>query len=312
MISAYDSMDTLPSNCSRWRTASNPFGFITGRMEMVWEALDGSYGCEESGNYCGFNFLTNSTICVKNKDPLPISVIVVSSIRGSIFFTLAQKAAPSLEERFLGYLCRESSSLFLLFTRCLLKSLTRVMVHSSEGIKSSLNNQSCGNVGSYSIANLPDSCFFLSMVPTIKQLLGISSYATIQPLLELGFDLGWSVECRDCIAAGASDCLPTSDQKPYNYNCSKSADAFEGYTSTYLLDNTTGDRETGKENWWVQHKGVVIGNEGGDSGGEVSVISGCGTIIGSNSACSDLGIGKALDTGKKGLATSDGGAVSSS
>ncbi|KAL5763402.1 hypothetical protein ACOSP7_019666 [Xanthoceras sorbifolium] len=88
MISAYDSMDTLPSNCSRWRTASNPFGFITGRMEMVWEALDGSYGCEESGNYCGFNFLTNSTICVKNKDPLPISVIVVSSIRGSIFFTL--------------------------------------------------------------------------------------------------------------------------------------------------------------------------------------------------------------------------------
>ncbi|KAL5828137.1 hypothetical protein ACOSQ4_019934 [Xanthoceras sorbifolium] len=87
-ISAYDSMEALPSNCSRWRTASDPFGFITGRMEMVWEALDGSYGCEESGNYCGFNFLTNSTICVKNKDPLPISVIVVSSIRGSIFFTL--------------------------------------------------------------------------------------------------------------------------------------------------------------------------------------------------------------------------------
>ncbi|KAH7571055.1 hypothetical protein JRO89_XS05G0245400 [Xanthoceras sorbifolium] len=59
---AYDSMDALPSNCSRWRTASDPFGFITGRMEMVWEALDGCYGCDKSGNYCGFNFLTSSTI----------------------------------------------------------------------------------------------------------------------------------------------------------------------------------------------------------------------------------------------------------
>ncbi|KAL5763401.1 hypothetical protein ACOSP7_019665 [Xanthoceras sorbifolium] len=88
--------------------------------------------------------------------------------------------------------------------------------------------------GSYSIANLPDSCFFLSMVPTIKQLLGISSYATIQPLLELGFDLGWSVECRDCIAAGASDCLPTSDQKPYNYNCSKSGKYLYLQTLNYL------------------------------------------------------------------------------
>ncbi|KAL5761173.1 hypothetical protein ACOSQ2_020011 [Xanthoceras sorbifolium] len=97
-ISASDSMDLLPSNCSRWRNASlpYPFGFSTdfyyffktGRMVMVWEALDGCYGCEESGNYCGFNFLTNSTICVKNKDPLPISVIVGTSIGGSIFFTL--------------------------------------------------------------------------------------------------------------------------------------------------------------------------------------------------------------------------------
>ncbi|KAL5828133.1 hypothetical protein ACOSQ4_019930 [Xanthoceras sorbifolium] len=88
--------------------------------------------------------------------------------------------------------------------------------------------------GSYSIANLPDSCFFLSMVPTIKQLLGISSYATIQPLLELGFNLGWSVECRDCIAAGASDCLPISDQKPYNYNCSKSGKYLYLQTLNYL------------------------------------------------------------------------------
>ncbi|KAH7570846.1 hypothetical protein JRO89_XS05G0206700 [Xanthoceras sorbifolium] len=76
-IRADESMDTLPSTCSRWRIASIPvlFGFIndvkyffkTGRMAMVWEALDGCYGCELSGKYCGFNFLTNSTICVKIK-----------------------------------------------------------------------------------------------------------------------------------------------------------------------------------------------------------------------------------------------------
>ncbi|KAL5830509.1 hypothetical protein ACOSQ3_019977 [Xanthoceras sorbifolium] len=65
-------MDALPSNCSRWRTASDPFGFITGRIEMVWEALDGCYGCDKSGNYY----------------PLPISVIVGTSVEGSIFFTL--------------------------------------------------------------------------------------------------------------------------------------------------------------------------------------------------------------------------------
>ncbi|KAL5781201.1 hypothetical protein ACOSP7_006230 [Xanthoceras sorbifolium] len=97
-IRADESMDTLPSTCSRWRIASIPvlFGFIndvkyffkTGRMAMVWEALDECYGCELSGKYCGFNFLTNSTICVKIKDPLPISVIVGTSVGGSIFFTL--------------------------------------------------------------------------------------------------------------------------------------------------------------------------------------------------------------------------------
>ncbi|KAL5763437.1 hypothetical protein ACOSP7_019701 [Xanthoceras sorbifolium] len=89
-ITAGQPMDTLPSTCSLWRTGSIPvsFDFKTGRMAMVWEALHGCHGCEESGNYCGFNFSTNSIICVKNKDPLPISVIVGTSIGGSIFFTL--------------------------------------------------------------------------------------------------------------------------------------------------------------------------------------------------------------------------------
>ncbi|KAK4851358.1 hypothetical protein QYF36_014474 [Acer negundo] len=60
----------------------------TRRMEMEWEALGGCHRCEKSGNFCGFNFTNNSTICVGNKDPLPISVIIGTSIGGTIFFTL--------------------------------------------------------------------------------------------------------------------------------------------------------------------------------------------------------------------------------
>ncbi|KAI9186063.1 hypothetical protein LWI28_013421 [Acer negundo] len=60
----------------------------TRRMEMEWEALGGCHRCEKSGNFCGFNFTNNSTICVGNKDPLPISVIIGTSIGVTIFFTL--------------------------------------------------------------------------------------------------------------------------------------------------------------------------------------------------------------------------------
>ncbi|KAL5830500.1 hypothetical protein ACOSQ3_019968 [Xanthoceras sorbifolium] len=98
VINAIQSMDMLPSNCSIWRTTYITVGsdhnntvmnFLeTRRMVMEWEALDRCYGCEKSGKFCGFNFLSNSTICVKNKDPLPISVIVGRSIGGSIFITL--------------------------------------------------------------------------------------------------------------------------------------------------------------------------------------------------------------------------------
>ncbi|KAK0601490.1 hypothetical protein LWI29_024770 [Acer saccharum] len=64
----------------------------TPRMVMAWKALGGCRSCEKSGNFCGFNITNNSIICVENKDPvadpLPISVIIGTSIGGTIFFTL--------------------------------------------------------------------------------------------------------------------------------------------------------------------------------------------------------------------------------
>ncbi|KAL5828145.1 hypothetical protein ACOSQ4_019942 [Xanthoceras sorbifolium] len=99
VINAYESMDALPSYCSIWRTTYYiPYGsdfnnsvenFLeTRRLVMAWEGIGGCYGCEKSGKFCGLNLSTNSTICVKNKDPPPISVIVGTSIGGSIFITM--------------------------------------------------------------------------------------------------------------------------------------------------------------------------------------------------------------------------------
>ncbi|KAL5830505.1 hypothetical protein ACOSQ3_019973 [Xanthoceras sorbifolium] len=98
VIDADESMDALPSICSIWRTTFIPVrsdfnnsvkNFLeTRRLVMAWEGIGGCYRCEKSGKFCGFNLSTNSTICVKNKDPPPISVIVGTSIGGSIFITM--------------------------------------------------------------------------------------------------------------------------------------------------------------------------------------------------------------------------------
>ncbi|KAK2635291.1 hypothetical protein Ddye_030083 [Dipteronia dyeriana] len=98
VISGIESMDRLPSNCSVSQTTYIPTGsdinstvrnFLEKRrMVMAWEALDGCYGCEKSGKFCGFNFTTNSTICLKKKEPLPISVIIAISIGCATFFSL--------------------------------------------------------------------------------------------------------------------------------------------------------------------------------------------------------------------------------
>ncbi|KDP35008.1 hypothetical protein JCGZ_09296 [Jatropha curcas] len=56
----------------------------------------------------------------------------------------------------------------------------------------------------YIISDLQGSCSFISRVPTIYQNVLYPSYESILKLMALGFDLEWSVECRDCIVSGGS------------------------------------------------------------------------------------------------------------
>ncbi|XP_006448345.2 putative RING-H2 finger protein ATL21A [Citrus clementina] len=69
-------MEEMPPSCRKSRTVEIPGGLppqdvsTTARARPVvlgWEALDGCYHCENSGNYCGFNTTSNSTICVAVK-----------------------------------------------------------------------------------------------------------------------------------------------------------------------------------------------------------------------------------------------------
>ncbi|KAL5761178.1 hypothetical protein ACOSQ2_020016 [Xanthoceras sorbifolium] len=92
-------------------------------------------------------------------------------------------------------------------------------------------------LGGHAISLLPEPCFFVSMVPILDPDVNYSSYETIQNLLKSGFDLGWSVECRNCIAAGGF-CFPLSVQKPYTYRCYKSGSIFKyifAFLISYLL-----------------------------------------------------------------------------
>lgn len=61
--------------------------------------------------------------------------------------------------------------------------------------------------GSY-VSDLSESCSFLSMVPVQIGNVENHSYEALRELLETGFDLRWSVECRNCYAAGKG-CIST-------------------------------------------------------------------------------------------------------
>ncbi|XP_031282957.1 LEAF RUST 10 DISEASE-RESISTANCE LOCUS RECEPTOR-LIKE PROTEIN KINASE-like 2.5 isoform X2 [Pistacia vera] len=62
------------------------------------------------------------------------------------------------------------------------------------------------NIGGYrkEISDLPESsyCSFISMVPILHADVIPPTYEVIWKLLKSGFDLRWSIECRDCIKAG--------------------------------------------------------------------------------------------------------------
>ncbi|KAK0573097.1 hypothetical protein LWI29_002951 [Acer saccharum] len=71
--------------------------------------------------------------------------------------------------------------------------------------------------GGDAISLLPEPCFFISMVPILDAGVDYPSYETIRNLLKSGFDLRWSVLCRDCFAAGDT-CLSSANSKPYCYD----------------------------------------------------------------------------------------------
>ncbi|KAJ4709851.1 Receptor-like kinase [Melia azedarach] len=100
LIYADRSMDNLPSFCKKTgQTVEIAHGLdidgitrgLTTPMFVIgWDALDECHRCEKSGNYCGFNTTSNSTICVKQKHRLGrLSISLVSigaGIGGSLLF----------------------------------------------------------------------------------------------------------------------------------------------------------------------------------------------------------------------------------
>lgn len=63
-----------------------------------------------------------------------------------------------------------------------------------------------------------DSCLLISMAPADYADFKFPSYEVILELLKSGFDLGWSVMCRDCLLSGSS-CTISSWDKPLVYVC---------------------------------------------------------------------------------------------
>ncbi|KAL5763410.1 hypothetical protein ACOSP7_019674 [Xanthoceras sorbifolium] len=72
--------------------------------------------------------------------------------------------------------------------------------------------------GGYLINDIPESCSFISKVPIHEASVEYPPYETIQKLLQSGFDLIWSAECRDCKLAGRR-CH--EDRSGKTYKCMK-------------------------------------------------------------------------------------------
>ncbi|XP_008243304.1 PREDICTED: uncharacterized protein LOC103341540 [Prunus mume] len=77
--------------------------------------------------------------------------------------------------------------------------------------------------GEYSYYNPQPSCSVVSLAP-VDLLHDINykfpSYEAVMELLEAGFFVGWSLECRDCSLAGKS-CVVKSWDKPLTYICER-------------------------------------------------------------------------------------------
>ncbi|KAH7834372.1 hypothetical protein Vadar_015307 [Vaccinium darrowii] len=70
-----------------------------------------------------------------------------------------------------------------------------------------------------SLYDIPVGCSFLSVVP-VGQIPNVNnpSYDAILKLMESGFELEWSVECRNCQLRNKT-CYVTTVEVPFNYHC---------------------------------------------------------------------------------------------
>ncbi|XP_059655454.1 rust resistance kinase Lr10-like [Cornus florida] len=79
------------------------------------------------------------------------------------------------------------------------------------------------------LSSLPERCSFISMLPIDFRDLN----DTILNLLESGFDMGWSVECRDCQLSNQS-CYLAKFELPFDYYCSDYGPYADGIISTIV------------------------------------------------------------------------------
>ncbi|KAI4313870.1 hypothetical protein L6164_026817 [Bauhinia variegata] len=61
-----------------------------------------------------------------------------------------------------------------------------------------------------------------------------SSYEDIRKLLQNGFKLGWSVECRDCVLSGRKCGFDYNDPKPH-YRCHKPYNEYDDVIKAYII-----------------------------------------------------------------------------
>ncbi|KAM2330065.1 hypothetical protein ACFX1X_020947 [Malus domestica] len=76
--------------------------------------------------------------------------------------------------------------------------------------------------GEYSYYSPQPSCSVISLAPVglRKGVTKFNSYEDVMELLTAGFDVGWSLRCRDCALKG-KPCVVTSRVKPITYKCER-------------------------------------------------------------------------------------------
>ncbi|XP_006448369.2 rust resistance kinase Lr10 isoform X1 [Citrus clementina] len=91
--------------------------------------------------------------------------------------------------------------------------------------------------GSY-VSDFSESCSFVSMVPVHNGNVENPSYETLRELLETGFDLRWSVGCRNCYAAAGRECISTD--RTGNIDCFDSSSITNIFAGCHIAQGVFG------------------------------------------------------------------------